>query len=138
MKGLLFGVFDGLHAGHKFFISEAEARCDELTVIVAPDSAVKELKGKEPLEKLDERIRALSEWNRALDVRAGDERNGSWKVVRDERPNVIFLGYDQRDLAKEVESFGIRTVILGAHEPEKYKSSLLNGKNEGEETLDGA
>jgi cytidyltransferase-like protein len=125
MKGMLFGVFDIFHEGHKHFISEAESKCDELTVAVAPDATVEILKGKKPKHTLDERMRALSEWNQALDVIPGDERLGSWKVVRNERPDVIFLGYDQEALKEELSVFNIRIEIIGAHEPERFKSSLL-------------
>lgn len=125
MKGLLFGVFDLLHEGHKYFISRAEAMCDDLAVAVTPDAVAEEMKGKAPRQNLVERMRALSEWNRALDVRAGDERNGSWKVLRDVRPDVIFVGYDQEGLKAELASFGTRIEVIGPHEPERYKSSLM-------------
>ncbi len=125
MKGLLFGVFDFLHEGHKHFLSEAESKCDDLTVAVAPDAVVELLKGKKPKQNLEERMRALCEWNQALTVVKGDERTGSWKIVLETKPDVLFLGYDQQALEPDLKQFGIRIEYVGAHEPERYKSSLL-------------
>lgn len=122
--GMVFGVFDYLHEGHKYFLSQAESQCDQLTVAVAPDSVVRELKHKAPGQSLEERMHALTLWNRGLNVRAGDERPGAWSAIREERPDVIFLGYDQQALQPELEQFGIPIVIVNAHQPHKYKSSL--------------
>ncbi len=48
-KGVVFGVFDGLHEGHKKFLTDAAARCVELIVVVAHPKAVLTLKKKYPL-----------------------------------------------------------------------------------------
>ena len=68
---------------------------------------------------------ALEEWNRAITARAGDERQGTWKVLMNEKPDVIFIGYDQEALIPELKQFNIRIETIGAYEPERYKSSLL-------------
>ena len=125
MKGILFGVFDMLHNGHKHFMTEAAALCDVLAVAVAPSAVVAALKGREPKQTLEQRMQAIAEWNAALEVLAGDERLGSWKVIMDEKPDVIFLGYDQEALKPELERFGIRIMVIGSHEPETFKSSLI-------------
>ena len=47
-KGMVFGVFDGLHEGHKYLLTEAAKLCDELVVVVTLDEAVATLKGHLP------------------------------------------------------------------------------------------
>ena len=44
----VFGVFDGIHAGHQDFLRQAREYGDELVVIVARDKSVTQLKGKPP------------------------------------------------------------------------------------------
>ena len=40
-KILIFGVFDGIHKGHLYFINEAKKQGGHLVAIVARDSIVK-------------------------------------------------------------------------------------------------
>ena len=56
-KLLVFGTFDLLHEGHKYFLNEAESRGDELFVVVALDSTVKTVKGFFPNQDEKERKR---------------------------------------------------------------------------------
>ncbi len=125
MKGIVFGVFDMLHEGHKHFLSHATALCDELVAVVARPEIVKVMKGKEPRQSLEERMQAIEEWDKSITARAGDERQGTWKAIMEEKPDVIFIGYDQKEIANELENFNIRIVQIPAHEPERFKSSLL-------------
>jgi len=125
MKGILFGVFDMLHEGHKHFLKRAAEQCDELVAVVARSEVVAAMKGKEPRQPLEARMQAIEAWDKSITARAGDERERSWKVLRDERPDVIFIGYDQDAIEEELKGFGIRIVRVEAYEPEKFKSSLL-------------
>jgi FAD synthetase len=45
---IAFGVFDGLHEGHRHFLREARKLGGRLTVAVAHDEAVVMLKGRRP------------------------------------------------------------------------------------------
>jgi len=128
MKGIVFGVFDGLHAGHKHFLSKAKAKCDELVVVVAPDEAARVLKGRAPRRALSDRMKNVIAFDSELRVVPGDETQGSWRVLVSEKPDVVLLGYDQDALGAEIEKRGIPVEHLSAHEPEQYKSSIMNGK----------
>lgn len=125
-KGMVFGVFDGLHEGHVFFLNEAKKLCQELFVVVAEDTAVEALKGKVPRNSLRIRKEALSTIS---DIRVieGDEKMGEWSALHTYAPDVVFLGHDQQALAVELERLGVPHTFLPAHRPHEFKSSLLRG-----------
>ena len=140
---MIFGTFDVFHPGHRFFIERAQAKCSELRtepapsegegnceliVVVARDVTVKRIK---PLLKNPEsvRLRVLQEAFPELEIVLGDEED-PMKVIREYRPEMVCLGYDQagfsEDLMKKFPE--IRIERLEAYHPEKYKSSKMGGK----------
>ena len=123
---MVFGVFDGLHEGHKHFLSAASEICEELMVVVAQDTAACVLKGHAPQESLEARISAIESFNSRFTVFEGDAVAGSWKVFETHAPDVVLLGYDQEAIAQELLIRDIPYICLGAHEPERFKSSILN------------
>lgn len=124
-RGMVFGVFDGLHPGHRHFLGEAQSRCETLTVIVAPDAVVSLLKNHPPRHPLPERLSALQEFDRQLHVVAGDEQSGSWNVLKKYPPDIVLLGYDQKRLAEELATMSIPFLFLPPFQPDKYKTSLM-------------
>src|SRR3990167_8144697 len=95
-KVLVFGTFDGIHDGHRFFLREAKKCGGELVVGVAKDGMVRKLKGALPDVPLPNRIRMLEAEGLADKVIPGDENIGNWEIIKRERPDVICLGYDQK------------------------------------------
>lgn len=133
----IFGVFDGIHEGHLAFIKEAKALGDKLMAIVARDSEVERIKGKKPVSNEVLRINALLKVDDIDQVFLGDAEQGTYKIVQEVKPHVIFLGYDQQalfDNLTEAIKNGILPeieLIYGqAHKPEVFKSSILNKTNE--------
>ena len=118
IKVMAFGVFDDLHHGHQYFLSEAREHGDELIVTVALDSSVENLKSKTPSQSLSERIRAIKNTHKATCVVPGDIEHGSWKVITTHEPSVIVLGHDQYALREALEaycarlSFAVKFVII--------------------------
>ncbi len=96
IKVMVFGVFDGIHDGHRFFLNEASYYGTELTIVVTLDDTVKWLKEKSPVYTLQERIRALEKEYPRATVIPGDNKSNVWNVIKDNVPDVIVLGYDQR------------------------------------------
>jgi cytidyltransferase-like protein len=109
---MVFGVFDGLHEGHKYFLREAAGKCKTLTVVVARDNAVLHLKNKKPQHSLHERIQAIKEFDPSLTVVAGDEMEGVWNILKEYAPKQVFLGYDQQGIGAVLEKRGIPCVFL--------------------------
>lgn len=124
---MVFGVFDGLHEGHRAFLRAAKKRGGELIVVVARDSAARLLKKKTPRFDENARARAIRASGLADRVVLGDQKQGTYRVIAHWKPDIICLGYDQQALAENVKNKirGIRLVRLMAHKPEKFKTSLL-------------
>jgi FAD synthetase len=95
------GVFDLLHPGHLYFLSEARALGDELVVVVARDQTARRLKHETyvPEHVRREMVEALKPVDRAI---LGSTTDIYETVVR-ERPSIIALGYDQVWNEQEVE-----------------------------------
>jgi cytidyltransferase-like protein len=124
-KGMVFGVFDNFHPGHRYYIAEAAKRCEELVVVVTRSEVVEQLKHRRPKQSDFERMKNIRNFYPPLKVALGDEVLGSWNILRAHQPEMIFLGYDQHGIAKELKKMNIKYEFLDSHEPEKFKSSLM-------------
>lgn len=121
-----FGTFDGVHPGHLFYLSELKKLGDELVMVIARDANVERIKGKPPLFNEEERRMAILKTGIPDEVVLGNETD-FFKVLRDLGPDVLGFGYDQwADMETIRKQFPtIEMVRLEAHEPEKYKSSII-------------
>lgn len=102
---LVFGTFDGLHDGHRFFLREARSRGDYLVAVVAPDRAVRELKSREPRAPHEVRRAAILSEHLADEAVIGDEEQDSWEVLNRHQPALICIGHDQDALAVALTDF---------------------------------
>ena len=135
-KILIFGVFDGIHEGHLSFIKEAKTRGDHLVAIVARDLTVKEIKGELPQNTEIERINELLKVPEVDLVLLGDAELGTYNVLKEVKPDILFLGYDQKDLEKDLNKKikngdlnKIKIVQGTPHKPDEMHSSIIKGKN---------
>jgi len=104
---MVFGVFDGLHEGHRFFLSEAAKQCEELVVVVAHPEVVQLLKNRLPKNSLEERMDAVRRFNDSYLVVVGDTTLHRWSHLRNSAPQMIFLGHDQQELAEALAKLGL-------------------------------
>lgn len=133
---VIFGVFDGIHDGHSSFIKEAKKQGNHLVAILARDEIVKELKNKLPKYSEIERINALLE-NEDIDlVLLGDLKIKTFNILKEVKPSVVYLGYDQQalfeNLNKEIQEgkWGDMKVMQGKpYKPKIFHSSILNKNN---------
>jgi len=123
---MVFGVFDGLHEGHRFFLNSASEQCKTLIVVVARDDASFALKGRKPKHSFEERIRALRSLHSSWIVVVGDSMQGEWSALKTYTPDMVFLGHDQKAIADEFIKMGIQFSFIDSHHPEEFKSSLLH------------
>lgn len=126
-KVLAFGTFDILHPGHKHALEEAKKYGDHLTVIVARDATVCHVKGKNPIFDEKIRLKNLKKLKIADKVRLGCLKN-KYKVIADEGPDVIVLGYDQKHFVDNLKNSVKKHVKIARLKPYKqniYKSSKI-------------
>jgi cytidyltransferase-like protein len=94
--GFVNGVFDGLHAGHRFFLNKAREQCSWLIVAINDDDSVRARKGPgRPVSPLESRLRALrlAGLGDALIPFDGDPR----PLIQALKPSVLIRGEDQSD-----------------------------------------
>ncbi len=134
---VIFGVFDGIHDGHRVFISEAKMQGDKLIAIVARDTEVNKLKGKLPIQDEVTRIKNLLEVPDIDQVFLGDLEQGTYNIVKEVKPDIIYLGYDQQvlfdSISKAINEGTLPNIALvygKSHQPEIFKSSIINKSNE--------
>ncbi len=123
---MAFGTFDTLHPGHSFFLQEAKKLGDRLVVVIARDSTVLAVKGHTPYFKEEQRKKAIELMNLADEVVLGD-KNNKYLPIREHKPNLIALGYDQNAFVVGLQDMfpKIGIVRLPSFFPERYKSSKL-------------
>ncbi|MBP6084707.1 adenylyltransferase/cytidyltransferase family protein [Candidatus Gracilibacteria bacterium] len=130
-KVFCFGVFDGIHDGHREMLKEARSLGNYLIISVTQDHIVEMLKKHKTRQNLQERIDALKAAELADEVVAGDPDISTWKVLQSYQPDVIALGYDQRHLLEAVThaishfTFPTTIHVLSPHRPDQLHSSLL-------------
>lgn len=94
------GVFDILHPGHLHYFRESKELGDELIVVIARDSRVKEKKGLYfDEEERREMVEALKPVDKAILGSEGD----IYSKVKEVDPDIITLGYDQKHDENEVK-----------------------------------
>jgi len=129
---MVFGVFDGIHDGHRAFFKEARKYGDYLIASVAQDHMAERLKGYLPQNNLARRIDHLKKEDAIDEVVLNDAEIGTYEVVKKHRPDIIALGYDQNALKENLEShlrefdWKPKIVVLGAYKPETHHSRILN------------
>ena len=121
---MVFGTFDVLHPGHLNFFQQAKGYGQELIVVVARDVTVRQVKGRRPMNSEDDRlglVKSLVLVDRAV---LGDTKD-QMKAVRQFKPAVVCLGYDQRAFVPELKlTFPqLRVVRLKPYRAKYYKSS---------------
>ena len=109
------GVFDLLHPGHIYFLTEAKRLGDELVVVVARDSTARKFK-HEPITLEDQRVQlvaALKPVDRAI---LGHEGGSIYDILEEIQPDIIALGFDQMHnedkILEEARKRGLRTKVV--------------------------
>ena len=130
----VFGVFDLLHPGHRAFLTQAKALGDELVVYLARDEIVQSLKGRKPQQAFEQRKSALEHLPEVDHVLKGDHTLGNYRGISISRPDIIAIGYDQKELERDLKGWmqqydiHIPLVHMAAFQPETYKTSMLRSR----------
>lgn len=109
------GVFDIIHLGHLHYLEESKKLGDELVVVVATDNTVRRRK-HEPItpEKMRlELVQSLKPVDRAV---LGKEGGDMFEIVREIKPDIITVGYDQpfepSQLEDELAKRGLKAKVV--------------------------
>jgi len=128
-KVFVAGTWDFLHIGHQYLLWTAVNSANFLVVIVARDENVLRIKGKRPHFSERERMARISrEFLPNTEVKlGGDNLDDFFQTLVNEKPDALFLGYDQQLSfpAKKLAELGIEIVRVGAFYPEFFKSSYF-------------
>jgi FAD synthetase len=131
---LVFGTFDVIHPGHKFFLQQAAEYGDKLVAVIARDEFVKTTKNKTPVHNQEERIDHILKSGLVDDAYLSDSVTGSFSVISKVNPQVVCFGHDQTTLADYFNIWlnqnnqKIEIVIIEPYKREKYSSTLRNKK----------
>jgi FAD synthetase len=127
-KVLAGGVFNIIHSGHIYFLERARRLGDKLTVVVASDRTVLRSKKKLllPARERAERVSAFSFVDKAV---VGDD-DDMMKVVMEEQPDVIALGYDQDEhgIRKMLDRAGFGCEIVRIEKLKGYSTKKITGR----------
>lgn len=129
---LASGAFDLVHYGHIRFLEEAKKTGGEdsyLVVVVARDKTVERLKGRKPIIPEDQR-RAVVESLKSVDEAIlGFEDLSFEDTIRRIMPNIIAVGYDQKNIEEEARKIiakmgvDVRVMRVGRFGPLDLDSS---------------
>ena len=88
------GVFDIIHPGHIHTLNAAKALGDVLVVAIATDKTAQKMKRRPPLHSQELRCELVSSLS-MVDVAVIGHEDDIFETVKDVKPDVIVLGYDQ-------------------------------------------
>lgn len=135
-KVMLFGTFDGLHAGHCHFFEQARAHGDWVIAVVARDETVTRVKGRPPRRDIADRLQDVLSCGLVHDVVMGTLDEDKTTMIRTYAPHIVFLGYDQMAFVDDVYALQKASscdfiIVWGQpYKPDVYKSSLLDKRDE--------
>lgn len=131
---LVFGTFDVIHPGHKFFLQQAALYGDKLIAIIARDEFVQKTKQKSPVHTEADRMNHIIKSGLVNDACLSDPVTGSYNVVSKFMPNVICFGHDQTRLLNsfkkwlDKERIDVEIVIIDPFKRNRYSSTIRNKK----------
>jgi len=131
---MVFGTFDILHPGHIYYLTEAKKKGDELVVVLARDATVNKIKDNVTHDE-ETRYTELAKLKFINKVVLGYEGKDKLKVIEEEQPDIICLGYDQKHFTEKLSELlakrGLTPEIirLPPFKEHIYKSSLLRSNN---------
>lgn len=113
--GYISGVFDCLHEGHVFLLTEAKKRCDRLIVSINSDEYVQRKKGRTVVDSQAERASKLLSTGLVYAVVYRKEDSPLQDILIF-KPDYIFVGddYPEQEVVgyKEGRDWGCKVVII--------------------------
>jgi len=126
-KVFVGGTFDLLHPGHVELFKEA-SKLGDVIAVVARDETVKKLRGREPVLPQEQRRYMVESLKYVKEALVGGE--DPIETVLRVRPDVILLGpdqgWDEEELARELERRGLKVEVLRMREKKCIPGGLCS------------
>ena len=135
-KILIAGTFDILHPGHLNLLGQAKELGDFLIVVMARDENVLKTKGQKPFLNEDQRLDNLEKLGLVDKIVLGDLID-PYKVVKEEQPAVVALGYDQQTFVNGL--IGLRAnsrLNFRTERLEPFKEDVCKGRKIKQAVID--
>jgi len=109
------GVFDIIHLGHLHYLQESKRLGDELVVVVATDNTVRKRK-HEPITPEKMRVELVGSMKPVDRAVLGKDGGDIFEIVREIKPDIITIGYDQpfdeKELQAEMSKRGLKVKVV--------------------------
>ena len=135
-KILIAGTFDILHPGHLNLLRQAKELGDFVIVVMARDENVLKTKGQKPFLNEDQRLDNLEKLGLVDKIVLGDLID-PYKVVKEEQPAVVALGYDQQTFVNGL--IGLRAnsrLNFRTERLEPFKEDVCKGRKIKQAVID--
>ena len=126
IKVMASGTFDIIHPGHAFYLEESKKLGGddaELFVVIATDKTVEKHK-RVPIMSQEQRAEMISKLKVVDEVFIGDEED-PFKIVKEEKPDIISIGPDQKfepnTLEKQLNRQGIHCKVIKISDYKKFE-----------------
>jgi len=114
-KVLVAGTWDIIHPGHIALLSKAK-EIGQVIVIVARDSTVKRIKGREPIIPENQRLMVIKNLKQVDEAFLGYEGEDLMRVVLNIKPDIILLGPNQpiseNEIRKRLDQEGLKHIQI--------------------------
>jgi len=136
------GVFDIVHMGHIRTLEEARKLGDVLVAVVARNETVEKLKNRKPINDEKARLEVVNTL-KPVDLAILGDPQDTYRIVKMVGPDIIALGYDQREDEKTVQEnldrIGLRSrvVRLSSYVPGVKTSRIISIIREGQQERKG-
>ena len=133
------GVFDIIHPGHIHTLNAAKALADVLVVAIATDKTAQKMKKRPPLHNQELR-RELVSYLSMVDKAIIGHEDDIFETVKEIKPDIIVLGYDQIHQEKFIDDgckrINLDVEIIRLQSPVPHLSSSDIEKKYGENIHD--
>lgn len=129
---LVFGTFDVIHPGHRYFLEQAASKGDRLIAVIARDDFVYKTKKRKPVHSEKERINHIIDAGLVDEAHLSDEVTGSFAIVSKIGPQIVCFGHDQNRLAESFKKWlaeqnrTIDIISIDPYKRDQYSSTLRN------------
>lgn len=102
-KVMVFGIFDEMHSGKRFFLDQARSMADYLIAVIIKDLDVRKKRGSFPTGTELKRKKHLESW-KAADKVIVSAAGSPLSAILEFQPDIICLGPNQEEWEEDILS----------------------------------